>query len=109
MGLGRESSLACILAEFGKKPKPLAGVGTVSWGACGLQFSRLTLHFKTFVVRGTKAARFSDSYYSLSAASAGVKREEDLKVREKTLQSLRIKGAFTAQELYDGHRGKTAQ
>ena len=35
----------------------------------------------------------------------GVKREEDLKVREKTLQSLRIKGAFTAQELYDGHRG----
>ena len=36
----------------------------------------------------------------------GVKREEDLKVREKTLQNLRIKGAFTAQELYDGHRGK---
>ena len=35
-----------------------------------------------------------------------VKREEDLKVREKTLQNLRIKGAFTAQELYDGHRGE---
>ena len=37
---------------------------------------------------------------------AGVKREEDLKVREKTLQNLRIKGAFTAQELYEGHRGQ---
>ena len=42
------------------------------------------------------------------ASKTGVKREEDLKVREKTLQNLRIKGAFTAQELYDGHRGKTA-
>lgn len=41
--------------------------------------------------------------------AAGVKREEDLKVREKTLQSLRIKGAFTAQELYDGHRGEYFQ
>lgn len=37
---------------------------------------------------------------------AGVKREEDLKIREKTLQNLRIKGAFSAQELYDGHRGE---
>jgi hypothetical protein len=39
---------------------------------------------------------------------AGVKREEDLKVREKTLQNLRIKGAFTAQELYDGHRSESS-
>lgn len=43
----------------------------------------------------------------VSCVCSGVKREEDLKVREKTLQNLRIKGAFTAQELYDGHRGKS--
>lgn len=28
-----------------------------------------------------------------------------MKIREKALQSLRIKGAFAAQELYDKHRG----
>ena len=36
----------------------------------------------------------------------GVRREEDLKLREKTLENLKIKGAFGAQELYDKHRGK---
>ena len=29
-----------------------------------------------------------------------------MKIREKALESLRIKGAFGAQELYDKHRGK---
>lgn len=33
------------------------------------------------------------------------KQEEDLKVREKVLHNLRVKGAFGAQELYDKHRG----
>jgi len=37
---------------------------------------------------------------------AGVRREEDLKLREKALENLRIKGAFGAQELYDKHRGE---
>lgn len=36
----------------------------------------------------------------------GVRREEDMKLREKTLENLKIKGAFGAQELYDKHRGK---
>ena len=35
----------------------------------------------------------------------GVRREEDMKVREKAQENLRIKGAFGAQELYDKHRG----
>lgn len=35
----------------------------------------------------------------------GMKRDEDLKLREKALENLRIKGAFAAQELYDRHRG----
>jgi len=29
-----------------------------------------------------------------------------MKLREKALENLRIKGAFGAQELYDKHRGK---
>ena len=33
------------------------------------------------------------------------KQEEDMKVREKVLHNLRVKGAFGAQELYDKHRG----
>lgn len=37
--------------------------------------------------------------------SAVPKQEEDLKVREKVLHNLRVKGAFGAQELYDKHRG----
>lgn len=28
-----------------------------------------------------------------------------MKLREKTLENLKIKGAFGAQELYDKHRG----
>lgn len=36
----------------------------------------------------------------------GIRREEDMKLREKALQNLKIKGAFGAQELYDKHRGK---
>jgi len=36
-----------------------------------------------------------------------MKRDEDLKLREKALENLRIKGAFAAQELYDRHRGNT--
>lgn len=36
------------------------------------------------------------------------KQEEDLKVREKVLHNLRVKGAFGAQELYDKHRGMHA-
>lgn len=36
----------------------------------------------------------------------GVRREEDMKLREKTLENLKIKGAFGAQELYDKHRGE---
>lgn len=35
-----------------------------------------------------------------------MRREEDLKLREKALENLRIKGAFGAQELYDKHRGE---
>ena len=38
--------------------------------------------------------------------SAGLKREDNMKIREKALESLRIKGAFSAQELYDGHLSK---
>ena len=29
-----------------------------------------------------------------------------MKLREKALENLRIKGAFGAQELYDKHRGR---
>lgn len=36
------------------------------------------------------------------------KQEEDIKVREKVLHNLRVKGAFGAQELYDKHRGMYA-
>jgi hypothetical protein len=35
-----------------------------------------------------------------------VRREEEMKLREKALENLKIKGAFGAQELYDKHRGK---
>lgn len=38
--------------------------------------------------------------------NSGLRREEDIKLREKTLQNLKIKGAFGAQELYDKHRGE---
>ena len=38
-------------------------------------------------------------------SAAGLKREDDLKVREKAIQNMHMKGAFTAQELYDGHKG----
>ena len=31
-----------------------------------------------------------------------------MKLREKALENLKIKGAFGAQELYDKHRGKLA-
>lgn len=37
---------------------------------------------------------------------AGIRREEDLKLRERALENLKIKGAFGAQELYDKHRGE---
>lgn len=36
------------------------------------------------------------------------KQEEDIKVRDKVLHNLRVKGAFGAQELYDKHRGMPA-
>lgn len=32
-----------------------------------------------------------------------MKREDTLKVRDRALQNLKLKGAFSAQELYDGH------
>ncbi len=37
--------------------------------------------------------------------SPGLKSEELLKAREKALENMRIKGAFTAQELYNGYKG----
>ncbi len=42
----------------------------------------------------------------LIMSAAGIKRDDDLKLREKALENLRIKGAFAAQELYDRHRGE---
>ena len=36
-----------------------------------------------------------------------MKREDTLKVRERALQNLKLKGAFSAQELYDGHLSKS--
>ncbi len=48
-----------------------------------------------------------DTHYILCICIIiGMKRDEDLKLREKALENLRIKGAFAAQELYDRHRGK---
>lgn len=42
---------------------------------------------------------------SVCAGVKNLRSEEDMKVKEKARENLRIKGAFTAQELYDGHRG----
>lgn len=36
-----------------------------------------------------------------------MKREDTHKVRERALQNLKLKGAFSAQELYDGHLSKS--
>ena len=43
--------------------------------------------------------------FALVCYCSAPKQEEDMKIREKVLHNLRVKGAFGAQELYDKHRG----
>lgn len=45
-----------------------------------------------------------DLYLSNFVCPIMLKRDEDIKARDKALENLRIKGAFSAQELYDKHR-----
>lgn len=50
---------------------------------------------------------YESALVTMCAGVKNLRSDEDMKVKEKARESLRIKGAFSAQELYDGHRGIT--
>ena len=49
---------------------------------------------------------YESALVTMCTGVKNLRADEELKVKEKARESLRIKGAFSAQELYDGHRGK---
>ena len=67
----------------------------------------LDLYLSNFVCPNCKGFTYVLLWYVdiTIILSAVPKQEEDIKVREKVLHNLRVKGAFGAQELYDKHRG----